>query len=212
MDQNGGSKRLWAGNLSESPAELTWAADGSGVYFTVGEKGSNVIYFAPLQGELRKLTEQQPKAPKKGAKLSPTEVDTLIADVRALYERAGSAVPPAKHHDTKKKPDAKTAPPSPQDPYDPARALNSEVDLQALRSQTAFDRCYDEANAAQAIHGELSVAFQVLTDGRVANASAVENTTGSAQLGTCLAGIIGRWSFATHPAASSSFVRPFSYR
>jgi dipeptidyl aminopeptidase/acylaminoacyl peptidase len=61
MDRNGGARRQWAANLSESPGELTWAADSSGVYFTVGEKGSTSVYFAPLQGELRKLTDDSPK-------------------------------------------------------------------------------------------------------------------------------------------------------
>lgn len=56
MDRVGGAKRLWAGDLDSSPASVTWALDGSGVYFTVGEKGSHSIYFAPVQGELRKLT------------------------------------------------------------------------------------------------------------------------------------------------------------
>ena len=50
MDQSGGSKRLWAGNLSESPAELTWSVDGSGVDFTVGEKGSNAILLRTAAG------------------------------------------------------------------------------------------------------------------------------------------------------------------
>jgi hypothetical protein len=43
-----------------------------------------------LAKELHKLTEQ-PKAGKRGAKLSPAEVDALIAEVRALYDRAGSS-------------------------------------------------------------------------------------------------------------------------
>jgi dipeptidyl aminopeptidase/acylaminoacyl peptidase len=57
MDKDGGSKRLLAGNLSESPADLEWAPDNSGVYFTVGEKGSTVVYFAPVKGEVRRITE-----------------------------------------------------------------------------------------------------------------------------------------------------------
>lgn len=61
MDQSGGAKRMWAGNLPESPTEVTWASDGSGVYFVAGEKGSDSIYFAPLQGDLRKLTDDVPK-------------------------------------------------------------------------------------------------------------------------------------------------------
>ena len=56
MDSNGGSKRLLAGNLNNSPADVTWAADNSGVYFSVGEKGSDSIYFAPVQGQIRKIS------------------------------------------------------------------------------------------------------------------------------------------------------------
>ena len=57
MDKNGGSKRVWAGGLNNSPGELAWAKDGSGLFFTVGEKGSTTIYFAPVQGAPRRLTE-----------------------------------------------------------------------------------------------------------------------------------------------------------
>ncbi|HEU4387821.1 MAG TPA: S9 family peptidase, partial [Blastocatellia bacterium] len=55
MDHKGGSKRVWADNLLDSPGDVSWAADGSGVYFTVGEKGSTSIYFAPVSGKPRKL-------------------------------------------------------------------------------------------------------------------------------------------------------------
>ena len=50
MDSSGGAKRLLAGNLNNSPGEITWAPDNSGVYFTVGENGSDSIYFAPVTG------------------------------------------------------------------------------------------------------------------------------------------------------------------
>jgi len=56
MDKNGGSKRVWAENLNNSPSNVTWAADNSGVYFTLEEKGSMQIYFAPTNGQIRKLT------------------------------------------------------------------------------------------------------------------------------------------------------------
>ena len=57
MDGSGGSKRLLAGSLLNSPGELTWAADDSGVYFAVEEKGATTVYFAPLRGNLRKATD-----------------------------------------------------------------------------------------------------------------------------------------------------------
>jgi dipeptidyl aminopeptidase/acylaminoacyl peptidase len=56
MDRTGSGKRLWAGNLNNSPGDITWARDGSGVYFTVGERGADSIYFAPVQGSIRKVS------------------------------------------------------------------------------------------------------------------------------------------------------------
>lgn len=57
MDSNGGSKRLWAGSLPNSPSEVTWAADSSGVYYVMAERGSSNIYFIPLNGSPRKVTD-----------------------------------------------------------------------------------------------------------------------------------------------------------
>jgi dipeptidyl aminopeptidase/acylaminoacyl peptidase len=56
MDSSGGSKRVLAGDLNNSPGDITWARDNSGVYFTVAEKGSESIYFAPLSGAPRKVS------------------------------------------------------------------------------------------------------------------------------------------------------------
>jgi dipeptidyl aminopeptidase/acylaminoacyl peptidase len=57
MDSGGGGKKLLAGNLLSSPGELAWASDNSGVYYTVGEKGSTTIYFTSAAGQTRKLTD-----------------------------------------------------------------------------------------------------------------------------------------------------------
>jgi dipeptidyl aminopeptidase/acylaminoacyl peptidase len=48
MDPTGGQKRVWAGALNDSPGDVAWTKDSSGVYFTVDEKGSTSIYFAAL--------------------------------------------------------------------------------------------------------------------------------------------------------------------
>jgi dipeptidyl aminopeptidase/acylaminoacyl peptidase len=56
MESSGAGKRLLAGNLNNSPSDLTWARDNSGVYFTVAEKGSDSIYFAPVDGPIRKMS------------------------------------------------------------------------------------------------------------------------------------------------------------
>ena len=57
MDMNAKNTRLWAGDLPNSPSTVTWAKDSSGVYFTIGEKGVDTIYFAPVKGELRRVVE-----------------------------------------------------------------------------------------------------------------------------------------------------------
>jgi hypothetical protein len=104
-----------------------------------------------------------------------------------------------------------SAPPPPPPEIDVAKALGNEIELQATRTRETFDRCYFDAGGASAIHGIINVAFQVLTDGRIANVSAVENTTGSLSLANCLTGSIAHWTFATHPVANANFVRPFNY-
>jgi dipeptidyl aminopeptidase/acylaminoacyl peptidase len=57
MDASGGNKRVWAGDLASSPVAVTWAKDSSGVYFTVEEKGSSNVLFAPLDGKPRKVSD-----------------------------------------------------------------------------------------------------------------------------------------------------------
>jgi outer membrane biosynthesis protein TonB len=98
--------------------------------------------------------------------------------------------------------------PAPQDPYDAAHLLENEVELQADRAQPEFARCRD---AVPPVHGVIRVAFVVAPDGHVERAQTTQNTTGSTELGACLATAISAWTFATHPARATSFVRPFSY-
>lgn len=57
MDAAGGSKRMLVGNLPSSPGPLQWAPDGSGVYYTMAEKGSSNLYFVGLNGAVLKITE-----------------------------------------------------------------------------------------------------------------------------------------------------------
>jgi dipeptidyl aminopeptidase/acylaminoacyl peptidase len=47
MDSSGGRKRLWVGNLPSSPANVTWAPDGSGVYYSMEQEGEENTWFAP---------------------------------------------------------------------------------------------------------------------------------------------------------------------
>ena len=57
MDNAGGSKKLWAGNLPSSPRAVRWAPDGSGVYYDMEELGSSHIYFASPDGKVKKITD-----------------------------------------------------------------------------------------------------------------------------------------------------------
>ena len=57
MDKDGAGKRLWAGNLPSSPGGVRWAADGTGVFYSMEERGSSNIYFASLDGKVRKVTD-----------------------------------------------------------------------------------------------------------------------------------------------------------
>ncbi|HET9530167.1 MAG TPA: S9 family peptidase [Blastocatellia bacterium] len=56
MDKDGGNKRLWVGSLPSSPNGVMWAADGSGVYYNMQERGESNIYFASVDGKVRKVT------------------------------------------------------------------------------------------------------------------------------------------------------------
>jgi Tol biopolymer transport system component len=57
MDNAGGNKKLWIGNLPSSPRGVRWAPDGSGVYYDMEEKGSSHIHFASVAGKVRKITD-----------------------------------------------------------------------------------------------------------------------------------------------------------
>jgi dipeptidyl aminopeptidase/acylaminoacyl peptidase len=57
MDSNGGSKKLLAGNLPSSPGNVIWAADNSGFYYQMEERGENNLYFVSLAGAIKKVTK-----------------------------------------------------------------------------------------------------------------------------------------------------------
>jgi dipeptidyl aminopeptidase/acylaminoacyl peptidase len=44
-------------NLDRDPGALSWARDGSGVYFPVAESGTSNIYFASVTGQTSKVTQ-----------------------------------------------------------------------------------------------------------------------------------------------------------
>jgi dipeptidyl aminopeptidase/acylaminoacyl peptidase len=55
MNADGSDPRVLA-DIDRSPGSLTWARDGSGVYFTAQSEGSQNLWFAPLRGEARQVT------------------------------------------------------------------------------------------------------------------------------------------------------------
>lgn len=56
MDALGGGKRLLAGDLPDSPSDLAWAGDGTGVYYLQPERGESNVYFISLSGSRKKIS------------------------------------------------------------------------------------------------------------------------------------------------------------
>jgi len=56
MDRDGGGKKLLADGLADSPSNLTWAADSSGVYYLMNERGEANLNFIALTGARKKIT------------------------------------------------------------------------------------------------------------------------------------------------------------
>jgi dipeptidyl aminopeptidase/acylaminoacyl peptidase len=54
---DGTAPRAILGDLDRTPADLTWATDNTGIYFTAEDHGSSNVYFAPLTGAVKKLTD-----------------------------------------------------------------------------------------------------------------------------------------------------------
>jgi dipeptidyl aminopeptidase/acylaminoacyl peptidase len=57
MNVDGSGARRISGELDRDPGDLTWAADGSGVYFTADDRGSRNVLFASASGGVRPVTE-----------------------------------------------------------------------------------------------------------------------------------------------------------
>jgi dipeptidyl aminopeptidase/acylaminoacyl peptidase len=56
MNIDGSNPRLVSGDWDRSPGDLKWAADGSGVYFTAQNEGSQNLYFLPVGASAGKVT------------------------------------------------------------------------------------------------------------------------------------------------------------
>lgn len=58
MDADGGKKRLLAGDLRNSPSDITWSPDGSGLYYLMREKGVANLYFVSTAGKIKEITSE----------------------------------------------------------------------------------------------------------------------------------------------------------
>jgi dipeptidyl aminopeptidase/acylaminoacyl peptidase len=56
MNIDGSGARKLSGALDRDVGDITWATDGSGVYFTVPDSGTANVYFAPNAGGARAVT------------------------------------------------------------------------------------------------------------------------------------------------------------
>jgi dipeptidyl aminopeptidase/acylaminoacyl peptidase len=57
MDHDGGNKRMLAGDLPNSPSNIQWAADSSGVYYLMREKGVSNLNFVSTEAKIKKVTQ-----------------------------------------------------------------------------------------------------------------------------------------------------------
>jgi hypothetical protein len=100
-----------------------------------------------------------------------------------------------------------TVPTTPVQPLQPPPSTAVQIETLGNQSAMAFERCRGD----QPIAGAITIAFNVQSDGSVTNHAAVENTTGNAELGACLARVIGGWRVSPFQGNTMSFVRPFHY-
>jgi len=57
METDGSNPRALTPGLDRSPEDVTWAPDGRGVYFTADDEGRQHLFYAPLNGDVRRLTD-----------------------------------------------------------------------------------------------------------------------------------------------------------
>lgn len=57
MNLDGSGSRMISGDFDKAARSVKWASDNSGVYANVREKGSSNLYFIPLKGKVKKISE-----------------------------------------------------------------------------------------------------------------------------------------------------------
>lgn len=97
MGIDGSNPRSLTDDLDRSPSNVFWAPDGSGIYFTAASEGTQNLYFAPLRGPVRKVTDGYHMLAVTGASPNGLAVGTLTSphepgDVVAFELRAPSRI------------------------------------------------------------------------------------------------------------------------
>ncbi len=83
---DGSGSRVIAREMGRGLSNVTWADDGSGLYFTAGMRGTSNLWFAPLDGEPRSVTEGNHM-------LSTTDiVGGAAVGTRTSYHEPGSLI------------------------------------------------------------------------------------------------------------------------
>jgi dipeptidyl aminopeptidase/acylaminoacyl peptidase len=80
MDADGSGVRQIAVGLDRTPSDVTWAPDGSGVYFNAEDSGASQLYFAPVTGgPAKRLTEGNHMLSVSGIAAGRTAVATMAS-------------------------------------------------------------------------------------------------------------------------------------
>jgi dipeptidyl aminopeptidase/acylaminoacyl peptidase len=87
MNMDGTGHRVLTASLDRSPGGLTWAKDNSGVYFNVQDQGASNVYFAPVKGNLKAVTQG-----KHMLSLSSLSASGLMAGVWSDSKNPGDVV------------------------------------------------------------------------------------------------------------------------
>lgn len=96
-------------------------------------------------------------------------------------------------------------------------ALGRKIAAVVEAHKSQLERCYRQAAKAstpsEPLQGRVVIQFGIMPDGRVQNARAVENTSGSERLATCVAADMAGWGFPQHGAEGAlEFRWPFVFK
>ena len=102
MNADGSGPQKLTGDLDRDVGDVSWAPDGSGIYFTVQDRGMSNVYFAAAAGGARPVTTGEQMltgfsiAPKAGATLAGVGVRSTAkqpGDIVRVALRGGTARP-----------------------------------------------------------------------------------------------------------------------